>query len=228
MSSTPLGTETYATYVDIDTQVKPWLQFVGAQPNSTTEFALQIITESVCAEAQRIIGGPIAPTLYQPTTGIGTFDGSGGLNSGFIMLPRYPVISIESVIEFAGGGTGVSLPEVHPTGTTNNTGYQCNYRTGRLTRVLGGQWNRPFYPGSNNIWVTWTAGYNPIPADLIRATLNWIAHIFRNSQQALTVGPQSAGINDEGFAAVIANGLWAGKPPAVADVLQTYTKVGVR
>lgn len=226
MTEAVLGSQTYATYVDVDTQVIPWLKFGGLNPSDTTRFILELITDSVCAEAQRFIGGPIALTRYQPTTGIGTFDGSGGLNSGFIMLPRFPVVEIMSVVEYQ-GNQGVTLSEVKPTGTTPSTGFQCNYRTGRLTRVLGGIWNRPFYPGSNNIWVTWAAGYNPIPADIVRATVEWIAYVYRNTQQSRggSVRGSAAGEYDP---ATINSMLWAGIPNRVADTLKSYWIPGIR
>lgn len=226
--STPLGTQTFATYVDLEEQVQPWLQLGGQLLTSTNKQALELIVDSVCTQAQRFIGGPIAPTQYGPTTGIGTFDGSGGLQSGYIMLPRYPVVSVTKVIEWRGGTGGTeelfTLQEVKPTGTGGGTGYQCNYRTGRLTRVLGGIWNRPFYPGSNNVHVTWTAGFNPIPADIIRATLEWIAHIYYNTQQAR--GGDVRG--DASPEPATLGGLWVGMPNRVADVLKSYVHVGVR
>lgn len=228
---TPLGTQTYTTYLDLTEQVLPWLQYGAVVVPTTQKQSLQLIIDSVCTRAQRFIGGPIAPTLYGPQTGIGMFDGSGGLNAGYIMLPRYPVVSITELVEYR-GGTGVQLYEVKPTGTgtTRNTGtqpgtgFQCNYRTGRLTRVLGGIWNRPWYPGSNNVWVTWTAGYNPIPADIIEASLEWVQHIYSNTQQAR--GGLVRG-NELAEPATLP-GLWVGMPNRVADVLKTYVHVGVK
>ena len=237
MTGTPIGaSQTYPTYLDVDEQVVPWLQFQGLTLTTQTKAVLQLITDSVCTQAQRFIGGPIGPTQYSPTTGIGMFDGSAGLLSGYIMLPRYPVVTITKLVEYR-GGTGVELYEVKPTGTGTptttregtqpGTGFQCNYRTGRLTRVLGGIWNRPWYPGSNNIWVTWTAGYNPIPSDIVRASLEWVAHIYRNTQQARSNG----GVRGNGagqYEPADLPGLWAGMPNRVADTLKTYVHVGVK
>lgn len=223
----PLGTQTYATYLDMTNQVVPWLRMYTITISLQDQTNLSLIVDSVCTEAQRFIGGPIAPTLYGPTTGIGMFDGAGGLMSGYIMLPKFPVISITKVIEHQAQGSAVTLVEVPNTTGTTGTGFQVNYRTGRLTRVLGGQWNRPWYPGSNNIWVTWTAGYNPIPADIVRASLEWVAHIYRNTQQSRGGGVRGIA-SGEYEPATATTGLWAGIPNRVRETLKSYIHVGVR
>ena len=226
--ATPLGTQTYQSYLDVQEQVKPWLQFSGISLSSTTDFILQLIVDSVCTQAQRFIGGPIASTQYGPGTGIGKFDGSGGLYSGYIVLPRRPIVKVTSVVEYQ-GDRPVQLYEVDPQAWTppTQTGYQVDYRDGTITRVLGRVWNRPFYPGSNNVWVTWYAGYNPIPADIIRASLEWCAHIYRNTEQVVGNNLRGVGPGDEYEPATLA-GLWAGIPDRVADVLESYVQPGIR
>lgn len=228
MSTPTLGTQTYQTYIDVQEQLKPWMQFSGITLSKTADMILQLIADSVCTQAQRYIGGPIAPTPYGPGTGIGKFDGSGGLYSGYIVLPRRPIVKITRVVEYQ-GSVPVTLVEVDPqTGTpATQTGYQIDYRDGTLTRVLGRVWNRPFYPGSNNVWVWWTAGYNPVPADIIRATLEWAAHIYRNTQEVVGGGPKAVVAADEYEPATMA-GLWAGIPDRVADVLESYVQPGIR
>jgi hypothetical protein len=222
---TPLGTEYFSTYVDVELEVKPWLQMQGLRATSTErDFALQIITDAICTEVQRFTGRMIGPQTFGPADGIGKFDGSGGLFSGYIMLPRTPVIEIVSVIEYQ-GDTPVTLVEVDPsTGNTGGDGYQIEYRTGRLTRVLGGVWNRPFYPGSNNVWVTWVAGFNPIPPDIRWATLEWIAHVYRNTQQSVRSSSRGGGDVEESAMA----GLWVGMPNRIANVLESYLRIGIR
>ena len=219
-----LGTETYASFLDVEDQVKPWLQFVSGQTSTIRDEALNLITDAVCTEVQRYLGRPIAPTTFGPADGIGKFDGSGSLNSGYILLPRVPVISVTSVIEYQGNNP-VTLVEVDPsTGNTGGDGYQLEYRTGRITRVLGGIWNRPFYPGSNNVWITWVAGYNPIPRDIIWATLEWVAHVFRNTQQNNWQDPRgTSDIEDLGT-----SGLWVGVPNRVTAALDSYQRIGIR
>lgn len=218
-----LGSPTYTTYLDLEDQVLPWLQFTGVTIDPQVQNALQLIVDGVCTEIQRFIGHAIAPTTYGPADGLGKFDGNAGLNSGYIMLPKTPVISIEEVIEYQGDNP-VTLTEVDPsTGNTGGDGYQINYRTGRMTRVLGGIWNRPFYPGSNNVWVTWTAGYNPIPADMILTTVRWVTEIYRNNQQAARQNLRSGPDIEPPSPAP-----WQGMPRWVELDLATYARIGVR
>lgn len=219
-----LGTQRYPTYLDVDEQVKPYLQM--AATDRTWDFLLQLVTDACCTEAQRFIGAPIAPTRFGPDDGLGKFDGSGGLNSGYIMLPRIPVVEVVEVIEWTGQNP-VTLPEItDPSGAGGSDGFQVNYRTGRLTRVMGGIWNRPFMPGSNNIWVTWVAGYNPIPADIVWATLDWVAHVFRNTQQTVTNRP---GVQpSQEYEPSTFGDLWAGIPDRIVTVLESYIRVGIR
>lgn len=219
-----LGSETFPTYVDVDEQVKPFLQFGGTNVDTAHDQVLNMITDAVCTEAARLAGGPIAETAYGPADGLGRFDGAAGLNSGYIMLPRTPVIAVDSVVEYQGNNP-VTLTEVTP--ASGGDGYQLNYRTGRLTRVLGGLWNRPFYPGSNNVWVTWRAGRNPIPADIVQATVEWIAAVFRNTQQVGTAKP-GAGPAQEFDPSTSTGLLYLGIPNRITRVLASYSGVGVR
>jgi hypothetical protein len=212
-----------------DIQVKPWLRFLKI--DTSFDEILTIITAGCCTEVQRFIGAPIAPMVYGPDDGLGKFDGAASMNSGYIMLPRTPVLEVVSVIEYQGNNP-VQLTEIVNPGQANvpnnpypADGYQVSYRTGRLTRVLGGIWNRPFYPGSNNIWVTWVAGYNPIPADILMCTLNWIGHIFKNGFEASAARPPAPG--EEFGAESASRGLWLGIPNDVKAVLQTYLAPGV-
>jgi hypothetical protein len=228
-SSAGVGTERYTCYLSIEDQVKPWLRFLRV--NTSFDEALTIITEGCCTAVQRFLGAPIAPILYSPDDGLGKFDGAAGLYSGYIMLPRTPVLQVVSVIEYQGNNP-VQLAEIVNPGAPsepNNPypldGFQTNYRTGRITRVLGGIWNRPFYPGSNNIWVTWLAGYNPIPTDIVMVTLNWIGRIFKQGFEASAIRPPAPG--EEGGGGGEAKGLWLGIPGDVKALLQTYLAPGV-
>ena len=226
MANPVLGTLNYHSYLDVDTLVKPWLRMTPT--NTSYDTVLNLIAESVCVQAQRFIGGPLAPYLFTPDDGIGKFDGAASLNSGYIVLPYVPVIQIVSVTEYQ-GDSPVTLYEVDPGGVVgaqgNYDGYQINYKTGLITRVLGGVWNRPFFPGSNNVHISWIAGYNPIPADIIRVSLQWVAHIFRNEyQQSVAQSPtpiQEYEPSESGSDA------FSGMPYAVRSVLQSYMDPGV-
>ena len=225
-----LGSEVYPAWLDVDLMVKPWMQWSSLTDSSHDE-VLNIIVNGVCARAAKLRGGPIAPTTYSWEDGLGKFDGSGGLNSGYIMLPRTPVIQVEQVIEYQGNVPVVLDEIVDPAGLQENVGvtdgYQVNYRTGRLTRVLGGIWNRPFYPGSNNVWVTWQAGYNPIPPDWIQAGIEWVSFVYRNLQETVTAGRSvTAGSEyDPGDETDI---FYRGVPNRITSVFSTNARVGIR
>jgi len=227
--SAGVGTERYTTFLDVENQVKPWLRFLKV--DTSYDEVLTIITEGVCTAAQRFLGTPIAPMLYGPDDGLGKFDGGAGLYSGYIMLPRTPVLQVISVIEYQGNNP-VTLTEIVNPGIPNvannptpGDGYQVSYRTGRLTRVLGGIWNRPFFPGSNNIWVTWVAGYNPIPTDIIMSMLNWIGNIFKNGFEASAIRPPGPGEGSDPSSTT--KGIWLGIPNDVKTVLQSYLAPGI-
>lgn len=216
---TALGTETYSSYLDLDEEVKPYLQIPEA--NKTGDARLSLFIDGACQQVQQFMGGPLAPTTYTPLDGIGKFDGAGSLNSGYIRLPKTPVIEVIKVIEYQ-SNNGVALSEIDP--STGGDGYQLNYRTGLLTRVLGGIWNRPFYPGSQNVWVWWQAGYDPIPADIRIATLELVADWWRSTQQQKG-GNQPPG-NDQ-FAEA-PQPMWAGIPPRIRGSLERYAMPGIK
>lgn len=201
------GSVTYGSYLDLNADVKPWLQ-VPAN-NISQDFALQRIIDMACEFIQGWLARPIAPQPYDFA-----FDGAAGFNSGYIMLPKWPVLSVESVVEFQGSNP-VELAEV--TQASGADGYQLTPATGRLTRVLGGIWNRPFYPGSRNVVVNWTAGYNPVPPSIWMATVELVAHWFRNTQQA--AGP---GARTGDYDPMAAAGLWAGMPNRITGLLTPY------
>lgn len=230
-----LGSETYPVWLDRDLMVKPWLGFPSTSTDTSHDQVLDVIIAGVCTRAAKLRGGPIAPTTYGPDDGLGKFDGDGGLLSGYIVLPRTPVIEVVQVIEWT-GQQAVYLPEITdpsgagagtPTDPGGSDGYQVNYRTGRLTRVLGGVWNRPFMPGSNNIWVEWVAGYNPIPADWIEAALEWVGFIYRNLQEVVT---SNRGVTpmDEYDAATGNDIMYRGVPNRITGVFSENAKVGIR
>jgi hypothetical protein len=182
-------TTTYASFLDLDI-LKQWLMIDA--DDTTYDFQLQLLGDSISTRCQRFIGGPIAPQVYGPADGIGKFDGGGGPYQAYIMLPRVPVLQVTSVIEYQGENP-VTLTEITTPGqNSTDDGYVVNYRLGRIERVLGSIWPRPWMAGSQNIWITWLAGYNPIPSDLYEACLEWAAERFHDKFQARQSGPMSA------------------------------------
>jgi hypothetical protein len=215
-----LGTDTYPVFLDLTDQVKPWLRIDAT--DFSHDFVLNTIIDSVCTRMSKFIGGPIAEKTYGPPDAIGKFDGAAGNNGAYIMLPRVPVIEVETVVEYQGSNQ-ITLSEVSP--GSGLDGFQVDYRTGLLTRIVGGVWTRPWYPGSQNVWVTWTAGYNPIPGDIIEAALDWVTNRFRNSQDRFNTS--GLGLSTESEPVETAPGVWNGMPYSVRGVLGPYVKYGI-
>jgi hypothetical protein len=177
----------YGTYIDRDTELKPWMQY----PTSDTskDWQMELAMDAACVWIQNeFFGRPIAPRQYD-----WRFDGWTGFMGAYIMLPFYPVLEIISVTEYR-GQIGHALTELQPAATTGD-GFQVSYATGRLTRAFVGNIQRPWFGGSRNIEVVWVAGYNPVPPNIRMATLNLAAHWFRHSEQqgALRSGMGASG-----------------------------------
>jgi hypothetical protein len=208
---------TWQNYVDLNADVKPWLQF--KRNDTTHDTVLQLLTDAICQFAQKKLGQPIAPTTFYRR-----FNGWANWNGAYIMLPYFPVLEIVQVAEYWGVAGPHVLYESTPTDQVD--GFQCDYQTGMLTRVFPGNVQKPWFPGSMNIEVRWTAGYNPIPADLKVATLEDIKEWWINTQQqsANRIGGATAA-NE--FDSEEEGGTWMGMPSRVAAIIETYMQVGI-
>ena len=215
MSNTNGESLIWSNYVDLDADVKTWLQIPLTAP-AKFDYQLQLLTDMTCQWVQNKLGRPIAPTQFTRY-----FDGNNGWNGAFIELPYYPVLSVASVTEYWGTSGPHVLLESTPTNQTD--GWQCEYLRGTLRRVFQGLVERPWFPGSRNIEVTWTAGYNPVPADIKIATLEMIAHWWRNTQQQAGNRPSISEYDPE----AVASGLWQGTPLRITTLLDSYIQVGI-
>lgn len=205
----------WQNFVDLDADVKPYLQIPSG--DTASDVMLQLVTDFVCQYAQRYIGQPIAATTFNRR-----FDGWAGWNGAYIELPYYPVLQVIECIEY----WGVSGPHVlvEQTPTNQVDGFQIEYLTGRMTRVFPGLVQKPWFPGSRNIQIEWTAGRNPIPADLKIGALELIAYWWRNTQQASRSAPVPAGMEYDQMGN---SGLWAGLPHRIEAIFGTYAQVGI-
>ena len=206
----------WSNYLDLESDIKPWLQIPVTAP-AKFDYQLQLLTDMTCQWVQSKLGRPIAPTQFNRY-----FDGNSGWNGAFIELPYSPVLEIVSVIEYWGTSGPHVLQECTPTAQID--GWQCEYLRGTLRRVFQGLVERPWFPGSRNIQVEWIAGYNPVPSDIKVATLEMIAHWWRNTQQQSGNRPGSAGDYDP---EVVAMGLWQGTPLRITALLDSYNQVGI-
>ncbi len=208
------STLTYGTYLDLAETVA-WMQFAGGVSELPTaqEGLLQRVIDSACTQAQQIAGRPLgASTCYE------RHDGWSGED---IMLTYSPVLSLTKCVEWQSSGGPITLPESTPANAIE--GVQIDYSIGLLRRVFAGySWPRPFFPGSRNIEITYVAGFNPVPADVWEKTVQLVAYIWRNSQQASrSGGPAPRGMDDFGGIEPT-TGLWPGVPNHIAAVFESY------
>lgn len=207
----------YGTFLDIQSEVKTWLQIPSG--DTSRDANIQLITDMACQWVQNWLGRPIAPQQYDRR-----FDGWSGLNGAYLELPWYPVLEIVSVTEYWGIAGPHTLVESTPTNQVD--GWQCVYQTGRMTRVFPGNVQKPWFPGSRNVEIVWVAGYNPVPGDVRVATLEMIAHWWRNTQQA---GGRPSGniVPASEFEPATDTGTFYGVPDRTVALLSPYMRVSM-
>ena len=150
--------------------------------------------------------------------------------SGQTILTVTPGVSFTmSAAATASGAVQLAIAQGHvlQEQTPANQGTQDMYALeplqGRITRAFLGLVPRPFFPGLRNIDVTWWAGYNPVPADIKVATLEYANWWWRNTQEA----PRTSALVADEYAAAGAGNLWPGVPKRVTDLLEPYVQIGI-
>lgn len=203
-------------YLTVTDDVLPWLQMTASDLTPALTSNMQLVTSTVCDWVQETLGRPLAPTTFDRR-----FDGWSGWNGAYIELPYYPVLSITSVVEYWGVSGPHNLSESTPTDQVD--GWQCEYNTGRLTRVFPGNVQKPWFPGSRNIEVVWQAGFNPIPPRFRMGSLMAIDWVWRNKfqQSGVRVGVQSE------YDAPPNSGMLGGIPDDILDWLFPSEQVGI-
>lgn len=206
-------------YLDLTEDVLPWLRLTDTPLTFPDQQNLQTIVDMSCDWAQNMLGRPIAPTNFDYR-----FDGWSGWNGAFIELPYYPVLEITSVIEYRGTSGANVLLESTPANQID--GWQCEYPVGRLTRIFPGLVQKPWFPGSRNIEVAWTAGYNPIPRRYITGTLELIKHWWTNTQQNPALSGPGTSMGNQ-YDPPETSGVFAGIPYHVAAIFEPDIQVGI-
>jgi hypothetical protein len=206
----------WQTYLDLQNDVKGWL---AGYPTSDTsrDVQLQLVTDMACQWVQNYLGRPIAPTQF-----FRLFNGWTSFNGAYISLPYYPVIGNITVNEWWGTSGEHTLSEQTPEAQGSQDCYQLDRIRGVVIRTFMGLVQRPWFPGSRNIEITWTAGYDPAPADVKVATLELIRAWWTSTQQA---SRSFRGPNQDDFGG--GHELWPTVPPHVTQLLQTYLQVGI-
>lgn len=96
------------------------------------------------------------------------YDGTGG---SIMLLNQMPVVSVASVI--------VDGVTISPASGISNAGFKYDKNAVYLVGCFGGG----FTNGLQNVYITYTAGYNPIPMDLQYAVIELIAKKYRDKQK---------------------------------------------
>lgn len=206
----------WANYVDLEDDVKPWLQIQTLATGG--DLRLQLLIDMTCQWVQNKMGRAVGPTPFKRR-----FNGWSGWNGAYIELPYAPILEVTSVTEWWGSSGPHVLGEQTPENQVD--GWQCDYLRGQLIRVFPGLVQKPWFPGSRNIEVSWVAGYNPVPADIKVATLEMIAHWWRNTQQQ--AGGNRFSSSSEYDPEVVSSGLWQGTPLRITALLDSYQQIGM-
>lgn len=211
-------TPQWATYIDLKNDVKPYLEFSNPTGLNPADTMLQMVTDMACTWVQNYLGRPVADTEF-----FRRFSGWSGMNGAYVSLPYYPVTQIVSVVEYWGSSGPHTLTEQTPASQGGQDVYQVDYLRGTVIRTFMGLVQRPWFPGSRNIEITWKAGYEPVPADIKMATLELVNYWWRNTQEATRVSSLEA----VEYEAPAASGMWAAVPNRVKVLLEPYAQQGI-
>ena len=203
----PTSVQSWASYIDM-AEVWPFLG-MDNPPVGANLLRLQRFIDSACTVAQRGANRPFTPTQFQ--------ERHDGWSGEFIQLHYSPFLQLVSCVENMSTGGPINLPEAEAGAGVN--GIQIDYGTSRIMRTFDGSWPRPFFPGSRNIWVTYVAGFNPVPADVWDATVDLIAYKWRMTQEAPRWFSAGGGAEYGGEAT---NLLFPGVPNRCAEVFEAY------
>lgn len=211
----------WANYLDLNNDVKPFMQFRFGTISNEVTAQLQLATDTFCSWMQDYLARPIMPIKF-----FRRFSGyTGGMGGAHILLPYYPVIGTPKVVEYWGASGPHELKEQTPAEQGGGEMFTLTPLTGRITRSFQGLVQRPFFPGLRNVEVTWRAGYEPVPQVLKSATLELIAHWWRNTQQVSRNAPQPVGAEyDMGLAP---SAVYAGIAHLVAPLISPYAQQGI-
>lgn len=172
------GTVQYGNFIEFE-DAKEFLQIPDV--DTSRDAVLQRCINAVCSHCARHINGPIGRTLYEPPTW-GVFNGGWGNTNSYIYLPKQPVLQVVQVIEYQGSAS-VVLNELNP--SSGGDGYRVNYVDGYVERITGGIYQRPWYPGEMSVWITWWAGFEPVPPEIWFEAMQWVKRKFDSTQIGL-------------------------------------------
>ena len=210
------GTDQFISYFTPQ-DLMDWLQIETAPSNPQVIINMQRVCDMACTWAQRYVGRPLCRTTYSER-----HDGWAGSD---IMLKKTPFLDLVLCQEYSSSGGTLVLPEATPTSNQKTNAIQVDRSVSSIRRVFAGySWPRTFFPGSRNISITYTAGYDPVPPDAWMATAEYASYWYRHTQQTRRTGVRGGSDPDQ---LDDQNGLWVGVPYRITALLDPFRVIAI-
>ncbi len=210
-----MGTDQWSTYITAQ-DLMDWMQ-IEAIDEQQVVTNMQRVCDMACAWAQTYCQRPLASTTFAER-----HDGWSGSD---LILNKTPFLTLVLCTEYQSSGGTIVLPEATPETAGQSNAIQIDRSTSSIRRVFGGySWPRTFFPGSRNISITYTAGYDPVPPDVWLATIEYASYWFRMTQQSRRNNIRGGSDPDQ---LDTQNGLWAGVPNRLKGLLDPYRVISI-
>lgn len=179
-------------------QTSDAIAYIGA-PESATAY-LSLVIPGVIEAVARYIAKPLEPTVFNRT-----LNGHGGQR---MPMSDIPLQSVQSVTI-----NGQTIPQGSSTPMT--PGWFAD--TSRHLVLLTGPYE--FTRGVQNVQIALTAGFDPAPADIKLAALEWVKLTYHRRGRSSDVVSQKAGPHSQTFGSSLP------MPPTVALMLRPHVRV---
>jgi hypothetical protein len=172
--------------------------FIGNDATSAEDYTLATMITAVSDAITQILGRNILATDY--TT---TFDGKGHSKYQF---PQYPVTAVSSL-----SIDGTDIP-IRTDLTSTSAAYVFNEN---FLTLIG----TSFTPGIQNCTISYTAGYENVPASIKQACIRWIAFL-RAKNDRIDLASKAMGPETTAY-------LMSSMPPDVRLSLSQWRRVSL-
>lgn len=198
----------YPTYAGSLATVADALQWLGQ--TSDTDGKIARLLSGVSTQIQNFLSYNVAKSSYTRT-----LDGEGTRQ---LFLPERPLVSVETLTI-----DGLSIPKGVMSGGVQRPGF---YNNANAILLVGYGFTRGF----QNISATYTAGYDPIPADIVQAALEWTKMLwtmgampFPSNVVKVAAGDTSFDFGDAGGSATDARKIPI--PTSIYSIIAIYRRV---
>jgi hypothetical protein len=179
-------------------QAYAWLGITAGSDDANLQLAISAYSQAIASWCSRNF---VVSTYNE------VYDGHGG---GRLMTKNWPITAVSSL--------SVNGQPINAATGVPGIGYAFSDRS----VVLGGC--DQFWRGLQNILITYTAGFDPIPADLQMACLEWLKAGYLTKGDAGFVTSRRAGDTEEKYASpfVQSGGAVVPMPATVYAILSQY------